>query len=183
MTKKIVVLTEVEYAIANLGNDKTKTYIKYIKEITYQMYQKGIKVSFIAQRINKSKSTVYRYIQEEYDFKRYPIIKAEIKKILLQGDFKNFIQNLSYKDLSLLRRKFGLWGTTKQEKIHAIQEYFKSYSILGVYPEKLSKAIVKSAFKKKAKETHPDLNKHLDKSGKEFQEVYSAYTQLVQIYA
>ena len=182
MIKKIVVLTEVEYAIANIGNDKARTYIKYIKEITYLMYQKGIKVSFIAQRINKSKSTVYKYIQGEYDSKRYPIIKAEIKKILLQGDFKQFIQNLSYKDLSLLRRKFGLWGTSKQEKLHSIQEYFKSYSILGVYPENLSKAIVKSAFKKKAKETHPDLNKHLDKSGKEFQEVYSAYTQLVQIY-
>ncbi len=183
MTEKIVVLTEKEYAIANIGNDKAKPYLRYLKELTYQMYQKGIKVSFIAQRISKSKSTVYKYIQEEYDSRRYPVIKAEIKQILLQGDFKHFIQNLSYKDVSLLRRKFRLWGTTKQEKLHAIQEYFKSYSLLGVYPENLSKAIVKSAFKKKAKETHPDLNKHLDKSGKEFQEVYSAYTQLVQIYA
>lgn len=183
MNKKIVVLTEEEFAIANLGNDKVKTYLKYIKEITYQMYQKGVKVLEITQKINKSKSTVYKYIQEEYDSRRYPILKTEIKQILLQGDFKQFIQNLSYKDLSLLRRKFGLWGTTKQEKLRSIQEYFRSYSLLGVYPENLSKAIVKSAFKKKAKETHPDLNKHLDKSGKEFQEVYSAYTQLAQIYA
>ena len=183
MNKKIVVLTEKEYAIANLGNDKEKPYIKYLKELTYQMYQNGYNTSIIAQVINRSKSTVYKYIQEEYDSERYPILKAEIKQILLQGDFKQFIQNLSYKDVSLLRRKFRLWGTTKQEKIHAIQEYFKSYSLLGVYPENLSKVIVKSAFKKKAKETHPDLNKHLDKAGKEFQEVYSAYTQLVQIYA
>lgn len=183
MVKKIVVLTEEEYAIANLGNDKARTYIKYLKELTYLMYQNGFKVSDIAKRIGKSKSTIYKYIQEEYDSKRYPIIKTEIKQTLLQGDFKRFVQNLSYKDLSLLRRKFGLWGTTKQEKLRSIQEYFKSYSILGVYPEKLSKAIVKRAFRIKAKETHPDLNKHLDKSGKEFQEVYSAYTQLVQIYA
>lgn len=182
MVKKIVVLTEEEYAIANIGNDKAKTYIKYLKEITYLMYRKEHKVAFIAQQIKKSKSTVYKYIQEEYDSKRYPIIKVEIKQVLLEGDFKQFIQNLSYKDLSLLRRKFGLWGTSKQEKLRSIQEYFKSYSILGVYPENLSKAIVKHAFRIKAKETHPDLNKHLDKSGKEFQEVYSAYTQLVQIY-
>jgi len=182
MNQKIVVLTEGEYAIANIGNDNAKTYIKYLKEITYQLYQKGIKVLEIAQKIRRSKSTTYRYIQEEYDFRRYPDLKAEIKQILLQGDFKQFIQNLSYKDLSLLRRKFGLWGTSRQDKIHSIQEYFKSYSLLGVYPENLSRAIVKSAFKKKAKETHPDLNEHLDKSGEEFQEVYSAYTQLAQIY-
>jgi len=30
MIKKIVVLTEKEYALANLGNDKTKAYIKYL---------------------------------------------------------------------------------------------------------------------------------------------------------
>ncbi len=152
------------------------------KQMAYEMFQRGYKTTDIAKAIKKSKSTVYKYIQEEYDLHRYPEIRAEIKNVLLQGDFEKYIRNLSFKDISLIRRRFSLWGTSKKEKIHAILEYFKSYSILGVYPEHLSRAIVKSAFRKKAKETHPDLNKHLDKSGKEFQEVYQSYQYLLKIY-
>ena len=155
---------------------------KEAKQKALNLYHQGYTVYYVAKAVEKSKSTVYRYLQEEYDEKRYPEIKAEIKQVLLCGVFKTFINNLSYKDISLIRRKFSLWGTTKQEKVHAILKYFKSYSILGVYPEHLSRAIIKSAFRKKAKETHPDLNKHLDKSGKEFQEVYNAYSVLVQTY-
>ncbi len=152
------------------------------KKMAYEMFQRGYKTSEIAKAISKSKSTVYKYIQEEYDLHRYPEIRTEIKMVLFQGDFEKYIRNLSFRDISLIRRKFSLWGTTKQEKIHAILKYFKSYSILGVYPEHLSRAIIKSAFRKKAKETHPDLNKRLDKSGKEFQEVHQSYENLLSIH-
>ena len=152
------------------------------KKMAYEMFQRGYRASDIAMAISKSKSTVYKYIQEEYDLYRYPEIRAEIKTVLLQGDFETYIRNLSFRDISLIRRKFSLWGTSKQEKVYAILEYFKSYSILGVYPEHLSRAIVKTAFRKKAKATHPDLNKHLDKSGNKFQEVYQSYQYLLKIY-
>ncbi len=174
-----MMLNENEWCEAMLGSDSNKTF----KEYLYECYMSGDSVKEIAKVIKKSTSTVYKYIQEEYDLYRYPEIRAEIKKVLLQGDFETYIRNLSFKDISLIRRKFSLWGTTKQEKIHAILKYFKSYSILGVHPEHLSRAIVKSAFRKKAKETHPDLNKHLDKAGKEFQEVYQSYQYLMEIYA
>lgn len=118
------------------------------------MFQRGYKTSDIAKAISKSKSTVYKYIQEEYDLHRYPEIRTEIKVVLFQGDFEKYILNLSFRDISLIRRKLSLGGTSKQEKIHAILKYFKSNSILGVYPEYLSKAIIKSANRRKAEETH-----------------------------
>ncbi|KKL89288.1 hypothetical protein LCGC14_1916190 [marine sediment metagenome] len=96
--------------------------------------------------------------------------------------FEAYVNNLSYKDISLIRRKFRLYGSDKASKIKTIIEYFKDFSILGLYPENLTKDQIKRAFRKKAKETHPDLNKTLDKSGKEFQEVYQSYSLLVQIY-
>lgn len=155
---------------------------KESKQMALNLYHKGYTVYYIAEAVGKSKSTIYRYIQEEYEEVRYPILKDLIKRALLHGDFKIFIISLSYKDVCLIRRKFNLYGYDKESKIKAILDYFKDFSILGLYPENLNKDKIKRAFRKKAKETHPDLNKNLDKSGKEFQEVYQSYTTLVEIY-
>lgn len=62
-----------------------------------------------------------------------------------------------------------------------ILKYFKSYSILGVYPEHISRAIVKKAYKKKAKEIHPDLNKQYHKKGTEFIAVQQAYNYVMEM--
>ena len=82
----------------------------------------------------------------------------------------------------MIRRKFSLYGYDKESKIKAILEYFKNFSVLGLYPKDLTKHKIKLAFRERAKKTHPDLNKRMDKYGKEFQEVYNAYSVLVQIY-
>ena len=155
---------------------------KQAKKMTLNLHSEGYTIYYIADAIGKSKATVYRYLQEDYDETRYPILKEEIKLALIQGDFKFFIENLSYKDICLIRRKFNLSGYDKETKIKAILEYFKNFSVLGLYPEELTKLKIKLAFRKRAKETHPDSNKNVDKYGKEFQEVYNAYSVLVQVY-
>lgn len=152
------------------------------KKICIDMYLEGWKVEVIARTIQRSKSTVYRYIQEEYDEVRFPILKDLIKHNLICGDFKRFIESLEYKDISLLRRKYHLYGYDKKSKIKAILDYFKHYSILGIYPDEATRETIKKAFFRRAKQTHPDLNKNLDKSGKEFQEIYNSYTVLTSIY-
>lgn len=174
-----MMLNETEYCIAMLGSDSHKTF----KEYLFECYQNGDSVKEIAKVINKSKTTVYRYIQVFQDKIRYPVLKAEIKIALFYGDFKSFVENLSYKDICLIRRKFGLYGSNKEAKIKAILEYFKVFSVLGLYPENLTKHEIKIAFRNKAKQTHPDLNKNSDKFGKEFQAVHQAYSTLVRIYA
>ena len=155
---------------------------KEAKQMALELYHEGFTVYYVAEAIGKSKSTVYRYLQEEYDETRYPILRKEIKEVLLSEDFNTFVKALSYRDISLIRRKFRLYGYDKESKIKAILEYFKDFSVLGLYPEELTKHKIKLAFRKRAKETHPDLNKSMDKYGKEFQEVYNAYSVLVQIY-
>ena len=171
-------LNEDEYCQAMFGSESHKTFKQYL----YECYQSGDSVKEIAEVIGKAKSTVYKYIQDMHDKIRFPILKAEIRIALSQGKFESFIENLSYKDICLIRRKIVFSGYDKESKIKAILEYFKNFSVLGLYPEELTKLKVKLAFRKRAKETHPDLNKNVDKYGKEFQEVYNAYTVLVQIY-
>ena len=153
------------------------------KKMVLNLSSEGYTIYYIADAIGKSKTTVYRYLQENYDENRYPILKAEIKTVLIQGDFKSFIQNLSYKDICLIRRKFILSGYDKESKIKAILKYFKDFSILGLYPEELTKLKIKLAYRKKAKQTHPDLNKSADRYGKEFQEVHRVYSYLVEVYS
>jgi len=153
------------------------------KNIALEMYNEGWKVEIIATTISRSKSTVYRYIQEQQDEIRFPILKDLIKKNLLCGDFKGFIESLSYNDICFLRRKYKLYGYDKKSKIKAILDYFKHFSILGIYPDERTKEMIKKAFFRRAKETHPDKNKNVDKSGKEFQEVYQSYTYLMEITA
>lgn len=109
------------------------------KEEVYEMYQKGISVSKLAEQINMSKSTVYRYINEVKEQIRYPQLKRELKEVLLCKDLRAYLEELSYSDICLLRRKFNITGTTKQEKIDSIYEYLKDYNLLGVYTENLSK--------------------------------------------
>ena len=160
------------------GSDSHKTFKEYI----FECYENGDSVKEIAKVINKSTSTVYRYIQEIQDKIRYPILKAEMKIALNQGNFKYLIEILTYKDICLIRRNFKLSGYNKESKITAILEYFKDFSILGLYPEELTKLKIKVAYRKRAKETHPDLNKTASKYGKEFMEVNRVYSYLVQIY-
>ncbi len=173
-----MLLNENEWCQAMMGSDSKKTF----KEYLYDSYMCGDSVKDIAESINKSKSTVYKYLEEMKNKIRYPILKAQIKSVLIQGDFKFFIENLNYSDICLIRRKFNLSGYDKETKIKAILEYFKNFSVLGLYPEELTKLKIKLAFRKRAKETHPDSNKNVDKYGKEFQEVYNAYSVLVQVY-
>ena len=152
--------------------------MKINKYQIYEMYQKGISVSELAERIGKSKPTVYRYINEIRDEFRYPEIRDEIKRNLYYGDFERYIRSLNYSDISLIRRKFNLFGYDKESKINSILKYFKSYSILGVYPENISRDIVKKAYFKKAKQTHPDRTKNTDST--QFKEVHIAYENLMK---
>lgn len=174
-----MMLNETEYCMARLGSNSHKTF----KEYLFEYYLNGDSVKEIAKVVNKSVSTVYRYIQVFQDKIRYPILKSEIKIALHYGDFKSFVENLSYKDISLIRRRFGLYGSNKESKVKAILEHFKIFSVLGLYPENLTKHDIKIAFRNKAKQTHPDLNKNSDKFGKEFQAIHQAYSTLVKIYA
>ncbi|MFW9971903.1 MAG: DnaJ domain-containing protein [Candidatus Odinarchaeota archaeon] len=170
-----MLLNEDEWCQAMLGSESMKTY----KEYLYDCYMLGDSVKEIAKIINRSTSTVYRYINEMHEKIRYPQMKNEIRSILLCGNFTKYVNELSYRDVCLLARRFQLYGTTRKDKINSILKYFKSYSILGIFPENLSKAIVKKAYKKRARETHPDLNKNFDKAGKEFIEVQRAYNQII----
>ena len=175
-----MMLNETEFCQAMLGRDSHKSFKEYI----FECYQNGDSVKEISKIIIKSKSTVYKYIQIFQDKIRYPILKSEIKIALYYGDFESFITNLSFKDISLIRRKFNLYcQTDKKSKIKSILNYFKDFSILGLYPEGLTKNDIKIAYRNKAKQTHPDLNKNFDKSGKEFQAVYQSYKTLVKIHA
>ena len=174
-----MMLNETEWCLAMLGSDSYKTF----KEYLFECYQNGDSVKEIAKVINKSINTVYRYIQVFQDKIRYPILKAEMRIALNYSDFESFVENLSYKDICLIRRKFKLYGSDKKSKIKAIINFFKDFSVLGLYPENLTKQKIKVAFRKRAKETHPDLNKNVDKYGKEFQAVHCAYSTLVRIYA
>ena len=152
---------------------------KEAKNKALNLYHQGYTVYYVANAVGKSNTTIYRYLQEEYDEIRYPVLKNQIKEALLQGDFQIFVESLSYKDICLLRRKFRLYGYDKNSKTKAIIKYFKDYSILGLYPENVNRDSIKKAFFKKVKQVHPDLNKELDKSGKEFQEVYQSYNHLM----
>ncbi len=173
-----MILNENEWSEVMIGSDSPKTF----KEYLYDCYKLGDSVKEIAKVINKSTSTVYKYIQVVQDKLRYPILKAEIKIALVQGNFKSFIVNLPYKDICLIRREFYLYGYDKESKIKAILDFFKDFITLGLYPWEFNKNDIKIAFRKKAKETHPDLNNKADKFGKEFQEVHRVYTNFVKIY-
>ena len=84
--------------------------------------------------------------------------------------------------MTLINKELGLYGYNKQTKIERTLNYFKHFSILGLYPENLSRTDIKKAFRQKAKTTHPDLNPQYAKIGKEFQAVYESYEYLLSIY-
>jgi len=174
-----MILNEDEWCQAMFGSDSHKTFKQYL----FECYKSGDSVKSIAKTIGKSISTVYKYIQVEMDKIRYPILKAEMKIALNQGNLKYLIEILNYKDICIIKRNFKLSGTNKESKIQAILDYFKDFSILKIFPEELTKLKIKIAFRKRAKETHPDLNKKVGKCGKDFQEVHRVYTNLVKIYA
>ncbi|KKM85093.1 hypothetical protein LCGC14_1292500 [marine sediment metagenome] len=152
------------------------------KKIILEMYGEGWKVSIIAKTVSKGQSTIYKILQEDYDKNRFPILKDLITKALLQEDFTQFIRSLTYRDICLLRRTYKLSGFDKETKIKAILAYFKHFSILGIYPDDLTRDSIKKAFFRKAKEVHPDLNKRETKRGEKFQEVYQSYNYLLTIH-
>jgi hypothetical protein len=149
------------------------------KDKTLQLKRQGYSIRIISKKVGVSQTTIYNYLQEEYDKNRYPILREDIKRVLLQGDLESYLMDLSYRDISVLRRKFKVYGYSKDSKIKALLKYFEHYSILGLYPENLTRSEIKKAFYKKVKKVHPDMNKSLDRSGKEFQEVYNSYTYLL----
>ena len=107
------------------------------KQIAFNMHQNGKKVKEIATTLLKSISTIYKYINEVYEALRTPEINTELKQTLLSGDLDKYINALSYKDVCLLKRKFKLSGTNKTTKINSILTYFKTYSLLGIYPNSI----------------------------------------------
>ena len=155
---------------------------KEAKKRTLELKEEGYSVYYIAEAIGKCERTIYLYLAEDYAENRYPVLKAEIKHVLLCGDFQSFVDKLSYKDLTLINKELGLYGYNKQTKIERTLNYFKHFSILGLYPENLSRTDIKKAFRQKAKTTHPDLNPQYAKIGKEFQAVYESYEYLLSIY-
>lgn len=179
----MIILTQEEYATVNLGNDNHRPYLEYLKERVYCEYSNGVKVSTLIKIVNKSKSTIYRYIQEIRDIIMYPKIVSEIKIAMYDNSLEDYFMHLNYSDLCLIARKIGVWGNTRKDRINRLNEYFRLYSILNIFPENtLTKDDIKRAYKRMAKRTHPDLNKNLSKMGKEFQEVHFAYTRLIKNY-
>lgn len=146
----------------------------------YLQYTHKVKVSKIAKCFNRSERTIYNWISDMKVIYRYEEIKKEIKQVLLCGDFKKYINSLTYSDLCLIRRKFRLYGYNKANTIDSILKYFKSYSILGLYPDSLNYRIIKSAYYKKAKETHPDITKD---NGNKFKEVRNAFEIIMNSYS
>ena len=153
------------------------------KKRTLELREEGFTVYYIAEAVGKSERTIYLYLAEDYAETRFPELKEEIKHNLLCGDFTFFIETLKYKDLTLINKELKLYGYNKKTKIANILNYFKHFSILGLYPENITRLDIKKAFRQKAKETHPDLNPQYKKIGQEFQEVYQSYEYLMTIYA
>lgn len=177
------ILSESEYNLVNMGNSHFKPYLDYLKERVYQEYSRGYSVAVLSEFVvPKSKSTLYKYIQEIRDKIMYPILKNELKEVLLSGNLKVFLEGLSYQDLCLLGRKFRTYGWNKKDHVSRLMVYFENYSILGLFPENLDRDSIKRAFKRKAKQTHPDLNKNFGKNGLEFQRVHNAYEQLMRVW-
>jgi len=153
-----------------------------LKKRVYQEYNKGLSVKTLSKWYNKSISTIYKYISEMKIKIEYPVLKQQLENVLLTGDINQYVHSLSYSDLCLLAKKLGVYGSTKQERINRICSHLKNYSILGLYPEHLNKEIIKRAYKQRAKSVHPDLNKNLDKSGKEFIDLFNAYEMILNVW-
>ncbi len=162
-----------------------KNIVDLTKKCAWDMYSKyGRSISYIAVFLNKAKSTIYGYIRDMRDEVRFPVLKAEIKEQLLCGKLEAYLNELSYQDVCCLIRKLNLWlgSFDRKSKINNILRYFKDYSILGLYPENLTRDEIKKAYFRIAKQTHPDMNKNEDRNGTRFKEVHSVYTKLMAIY-
>lgn len=178
--REITILTENEYNEVNLGNSNFKPYKEYLRERLYQEYSNKTSVQKLMKITGLSKSTIYNHIQTIRDKIMYPILKTNLELCLKLGDYKEYLRNLPYQDICLLGRKFRTYGYNKKDRISRLEIYLYDFSLLGLYPDNtLDKDAVKKAYKRKAKETHPDLNKNLSKNGLEFQEVHKAYTEIL----
>ena len=69
------------------------------KKMTLNLHSEGYTVYYITEAVGKSKTTIYRYLQEDYEENRFPELEKQIKNVLLCGVFKAFVENLSYKDI------------------------------------------------------------------------------------
>jgi hypothetical protein len=109
--------------------------------LTRKLLNIGKKPKEIAYITGKSLSTIYRYKAELTSKNCVPELLKKIKKILLCGDLKKYIESLTFSELSTLRKKFKLSGRTKLQKQQSIIHYFTQYNILGIYPTKIEVVI------------------------------------------
>lgn len=153
---------------------------KQAKENAIELRSKGFSIYYICKETGKSQASIYRYLQEDYDEKCFPILKESLKDAISKNGLQAFLDSLSYQELCCFSRQFHQWGQDKRGRKVALMRYFKHFNNLGFFPESsFSKDDIKRAFRKRAKQVHPDLNKSLSKNGAEFQELYKSYTYLL----
>ena len=144
------------------------------KEQAINLKSQGYSVKQIAKIISISIFTVYKYLQEDYDENHYD----RIMNALFEGI--ESLDSLKYSEISCLCRKTNNWGVNKEMKLRHLKESFKNYLDLHLDPRKAyTKNQIKIAFKSRAKQTHPDLNKNESKEGALFQQVYKSYNNLM----
>lgn len=150
------------------------------KKLTIKLRNEGFSIYYICKETGKSQASIYRYLQEDYDEKYFPILKDSLKDAISKNNLQEFLDSLSYRELCCLSRNYHQWGQDKRSRKVALLRYFKHFNNLGLYPDgPFTKDDIKRAFRKRAKQVHPDLNKSLNKNGAEFQEVYNSYTYLL----
>ena len=145
------------------------------KESAITFQAQGYSVKEIARNLSLSTSTIYIYLGENYDDNNF----ERIMNILFNRGI-SYLDCLSYKELCCLSRKIKVYGFNKQAKINHLKDALRECVILHLYPQRYySKEDIKHAYKIRAKETHPDLNKNESKEGVLFQSVYNSYTYLM----
>lgn len=146
----------------------------YRKNEACLLRKQGFSVKEIAYELSLGVSTIYSYLQEAYDENHYDRIMNALFAEL------ETLDSLSYSEISCLCRKTHNWGYNKEMKLRHLKECLQTYLDLHLDPRKAyTRNEIKMAFKIRAKETHPDLNKNESKAGILFQQVYRSYNNLM----
>lgn len=146
------------------------------------LYEQNFTIAQISKKLKIAKSTLYEYKRIIQDESEYPILKAQIKQVLLSGNLDEYVNSLSFSQLCCIMRGLKIAGYDKESKIRRLREYLSIYSILGLFPENLKVDDIKRAYRRMAKKTHPDLVRNSDKFGKDFQAVHKAYQYLMNVH-